>query len=102
MKNKINGPGKLNTGVGLGNRGYQMLVRLGWDERSGLGAEGRTGIIRPIATQLRHVDEIGMIPKNVQKQKQRPSAAAISSDRTNRSLSGEDGAVSARDSPNSV
>eukprot|EP00466_Bigelowiella_natans_P001914 jgi/Bigna1/78846/fgenesh1_pg.57_\ len=105
MKNKINGPGKLNTGVGVGNRGYQMLVRLGWDERSGLGADGRTGIMRPIATQLRHVDEIGMIPKNVQKQQRRPSAAVISvemSDRTNRSLSGKGVEESARDSPNTV
>eukprot|EP00472_Partenskyella_glossopodia_P014332 CAMPEP_0197541686 /NCGR_PEP_ID=MMETSP1318-20131121/67297_1 /TAXON_ID=552666 /ORGANISM="Partenskyella glossopodia, Strain RCC365" /LENGTH=125 /DNA_ID=CAMNT_0043100887 /DNA_START=167 /DNA_END=544 /DNA_ORIENTATION=- len=44
---------KLQTGIAEYNKGYQMLTRLGWDEKSGLGMKGKEGRTSPVPTQLR-------------------------------------------------
>mmetsp|Transcript_25252 Transcript_25252/g.60767 ORF Transcript_25252/g.60767 Transcript_25252/m.60767 type:complete len:366 (+) Transcript_25252:259-1356(+) len=52
VKRKHHKGERLQTGLASTSKGYQMLVRLGWDQKTGLGAENRKGRTQPIATQL--------------------------------------------------
>lgn len=55
-------------GIERSNKGFQMLISLGWDEVSGLGADCRRGRVLPLETQLRRGREglgIRQKPKRV-------------------------------------
>lgn len=47
-----------SLGIPMTNRGYQMLVQLGWDEASGLGAN-QDGTLQPVATERRDRSGLG-------------------------------------------
>lgn len=51
-KSKINSSIK-SFGIPRTNKGYKMMMRLGWDTQSGLGQEGRQGKLYPVKTTLR-------------------------------------------------